>query len=138
MNRSAALDLLQLSLNSTLTSVRAVLAGDRNQSAILRRNSEQTRAALQVLRETGSFVRPMSIAESDAKRAALQSIAERAGTGQVSGTNQDAGRDPARTTSAGLPTAVCGLQYDADVCALPLGHEGECCDDEGNGIEVPF
>ena len=33
---------------------------------------------------------------------------------------------------------VCGLLYDVDRCALPLGHAGECRDHEGYPIELPF
>lgn len=41
--------------------------------------------------------------------------------------------------SLGIGAAIkCGLRYNADVCVLPLGHEGECEDEDGNGLEIPF
>jgi hypothetical protein len=73
-------------------------------------------------------VRPMSVAESEAKRA------ERAAMGD-SGITDAAAPLP---TAATAPQPLCKLRYDADVCALSRSHPGECCDSDGNPLEIPF
>ena len=58
---------------------------------------------------------------------------------QAAGTSGGTGVLPVAngTDSVSAPPR-CALQYDADRCALPLGHTEECQDSDGNGLEVAF
>lgn len=89
--------------------------------------------------EAREVVRPHSVAESEAKRAgtATSNGTEGAASAPSAGGRSAAiAAPPSPLVDSGQP--LCLLQWGADTCVLPLGHDGECEDDEGNGLEVAF
>lgn len=90
----------------------------------LTRCAIESRQAMEVLRATHPL-RPMGVVESESLRA---------GGGRTGVLPLGVAVDPLTAT----PSPVCGLQYDADTCVLPLGHEGECEDQDGNHLEIAF
>lgn len=84
---------------------------------------------------------PFPAAENDLESRSAPPEVQTAGSGE-----EDSGPDVAQPSitvpsSAPAPSPAlnrCGLAYDVDECALPLGHSGECRDSDGLGLEIPF